>query len=200
MSSFFDKIRDRVAGWAKDGKSAVDDSDIIFSLSSSHITLDKKIGLVTTGRCALAVKANSGQYFREMEQEVERFLCSVEGEFGLNHHSTTDSSGCLWLVLYAKKIEDLLAGLAAVGDTVMAKGFSSHILAAVFEFYSRNSNQSYFLVYDYKENKFYPFVPVSHKRKTRDKEEETRIMETMSGEMPFEKDRALWHPLWNLPL
>jgi hypothetical protein len=204
LSSFFDKIRDRIAEWAKDGgksAAAADDSDIIFSLASSHITLDRKIGLVTTGRCALAIKANSGQYFHEMEQEVKGFLPSIEEEFGLNHHAITDSSsGQLWIILYAKKIEDLLAGLTAVGDTVIGRGFSSHILAAVFEFYSRSNNQSYFLVYDYKENKFYPFVPVSHKRKTRDNEEETRIMETMSGEMPFEKDRALWHPLWNLPL
>jgi hypothetical protein len=27
-----------------------------------------------------------------------------------------------------------------------------------------------------------------------------RIMETMADEMPFEKDRDLWRPLWNLPL
>jgi hypothetical protein len=194
----FDKIRDRVAGW-KDG-SRVDDSDLIFSLSSSCITLDTKIGLATTGRCALAVKAMGGQYFHEMEQEVKRFLCSVESEFNLNHDTITDSSGYLWIILYAKRIEDLLAGLTAIGDTVKSRGFSSQILAAVFEFYSNRNNESCFLVYDYERNKFYPFVPLSHKRRRRDTEEEKRIVEIMSGEMPFEKDRKLWHPLWNLPL
>ena len=106
-SSFVDRIRDRVARWAKDGDESANDSDIIFSLSSSHITLDKKIGLVTTGRCALAIKTNSGQYFHEMEQEVRRFLGSIEEEFGLNHHAMTDGSGCLWRIRYAKKVEDL---------------------------------------------------------------------------------------------
>lgn len=195
----FDRIRDRVARWAKDD-SMVEDSDLIFSLSSSYITLDTKIGLVTTGRCALAVEGNSGQYFHEMEQEVRRFLHTVERELDLSHDMVTDSRGCLWVVLYAKKIEDLLAGLTAVGDTVKSRGFSSQILAAVFEFYSTRNNQSCFLIYDYKRNKFYPFAPVSHKRRRRDACEEKRIVEVMSGEMPFEKDNDLWRPFWNLPL
>ncbi len=190
--------------WAND-ESRVDDSDLIFSLSSSQITLDKKIGLVTTGRCTLVIKTNGGQYFREMEQEVKRFLDALEKEessaVDLHHDTITDYHGYLWIVLYGKRIEDLLAGLTAVGDLVIERGFSNQIHAAVFEFYNeRDNNQSSFIVYNYKSNKFYPFVPVSHKRKRRNTAEETRIMETMADEMPFEKDKDLWHPIWNLPL
>jgi hypothetical protein len=204
LGFLFDRIKDRMSRWAND-ESRVNDSDLIFSLSSSHITLDRKIGLVTTGRCALAIKTNSGQYFREMEQEVERFLDTIEREesstIDLHYDTITDHQGYLWIVLYGKRIEDLLAGLTAVGDLVIERGFSNQILAAVFQFYNeRDNNQSSFLVYDYKWNKFYPFVPVNHKRKTRNTTEEMRIMETMANEMPFEKDKDLWHPLWNLPL
>ncbi|MDQ3883836.1 MAG: hypothetical protein M3239_00130, partial [Thermoproteota archaeon] len=199
----FDRIKDRVARWSND-KSRVNDSDLIFSLSSSHITLDTKIGLVTTGRCALIIKTNSGQYFREMEQEVKRFLDVMEREessaFDLHYDTITDYQDYLWIVLYGKRIEDLLAGLTAVGDLVVERGFSNQMLAAVFQFYNERDNKSSFLIYDYKWNKFYPFVPVNHKRKTRDTIEEMRIMETMVDEMPFEKDKDLWHPLWNLPL
>jgi hypothetical protein len=190
--------------WAKD-ESRVNDSDLIFSLSSSHITLDRKVGLVTTGRCVLVIKTNGGQYFREMEQEVKRFLDALETKdssaVDLHYDTITDYHGYLWILLYGRRIEDLLAGLTAVGDLVMERGFSNQILAAVFQFYNeRDNNQSSFLVYDYKRNKFYPFVPVSHKRKTRNTTEEMRIMETMADEMPFEKDKDLWYPLWNLPL
>jgi hypothetical protein len=193
-----------VSRWSND-ESRVNDSDLIFSLSSSHITLDRKIGLVTTGRCALAIKTNSGQYFREMEQEIKRFLDALEREessaVDLHYDTITDHHGYLWIVLYGKRIEDLLAGLTAVGDLVAERGFSNQILAAVFQFYNeRDNNQSSFLVYDYKRNKFYPFVPTSHKRETRNTTEEMRIMETMADEMPFEKDKDLWHPFWNLPL
>jgi hypothetical protein len=204
MGFLFDRIKNRVSRWAND-ETRVNDSDLIFSLSSSHITLDRKVGLVTTGRCLLVIKTNGGQYFREMEQEVKRFLNALETEdssaVDLHYDTITDYHGYLWIVLYGKRIEDLLAGLTAVGDLVMERGFSDQILAAVFQFYNeRDNNQSSFLVYDYKRNKFYPFVPVSHKRKTRNTTEEMRIMETMADEMPFEKDKDLWYPLWNLPL
>ena len=204
LGFLFDRIKNRVSRWAND-ESRANDSDLIFSLSSSHITLDRKIGLVTTGRCVLVIKTNGGQYFREMEQEVKRFLDALETEdssaVDLHHDTITDYHGYLWIVLYGKRIEDLLAGLTAVGDLVMERGFSNQILAAAFQFYNeRDNNQSSFLVYDYKRNKFYPFVPVSHKRKTRNTTEEMRIMEIMANEMPFEKDKDLWRPLWNLPL
>ena len=204
MGFLFDRIKNRMSRWSND-ESRVNDSDLIFSLSSSHITLDRKVGLVTTGRCVLVIKTNGGQYFREMEQEVKRFLDALETEdssyVGLRYDTITDYHGYLWIVLYGKRIEDLLAGLTAVGDLVTERGFSNQILAAVFQFYSeRDNNQSSFLVYDYKRNKFYPFVPLSHKRKTRNTTEEIRIMETMADEIPFEKDKDLWYPLWNLPL
>ena len=204
LGFLFDRIKDRVSRWAND-ESRVNDSDLIFSLSFSHITLDRKVGLVTTGRCVLVIKTNGGQYFRKMEQEVKRFLNTLEAEdsssVDLHHDTITDYHGYLWIVLYGKRIEDLLAGLTAVGDLVIERGFSNQILAAVFQFYNeRDNNQSSFLVYDYKRNKFYPFVPISHKRKTRNTTEEMRIMETMADEMPFEKDKDLWYPLWNLPL
>ncbi len=204
MGFLFDRIKNRMSRWSND-ESRVNDSDLIFSLSSSHITLDRKVGLVTTGSCVLVIKSNGGQYFREMEQEVKRFLDALEREdssaVDLRYDTITDYNGYLWIVLYGKRIEDLLAGLTAVGDLVMERGFSNQILAAVFQFYNeRDNNQSSFLVYDYKRNKFYPFVPLSHKRKTRNTTEEMRIMETMADEMPFEKDKDLWYPLWNLPL
>jgi hypothetical protein len=204
LGFLFDRIKDRVSRWAND-ESRVNDSDLIFSLSSSHIILDRKIGLVTTGRCALVIKTNSGQYFREMEQEIKRFLDAIEREessaIDLRYDTITDYDGYLWIILYGKRIEDLLVGVTAVGDLVIERGFSRQILAAVFQFYNEiNNNQSSFLVYDYKQNKFYPFVPLSHKRETRNTTEEMKIMETIADEMPFEKDKDLWHPLWNLPL
>lgn len=202
--SLFDRIKDRVARWADD-ESRVNDSDLIFSLSSSHIALDMKIGLVTTGRCVLVIKTSGGQYFREMEKEIKRFLDTMEREeyssVDLHCDTITDNQGYLWIVLYGKRMDDLLVGVTAVGDLVNERGFSDQIIATAFQFYNeRDNNQSSFLVYDYKWNKFYPFVPVSHKRKTRNTTEEMRIMEIMANEMPFEKDKDLWRPLWNLPL
>jgi hypothetical protein len=200
----FDRIKDRVARWAND-ESRVNDSDLIFSLSSSHIALDMKIGLVTTGRCVLVIKTSGGQYFREVEKEINRFLDTMEREeysaVDLRCDTITDNQGYLWIVLYGKRMDDLLVGVTAVGDLVNERGFTDQLIATAFQFYNeRDNNQSSFIVYDYKSNKFYPFVPVDHTRKTRNNTEEMKIMETIADEIPFEKDRDLWHPLWDLPL
>ena len=75
-----------------------------------------------------------------MEQEVRQFLNAVRGEFELSYRTTTDSYGYMWVVLEGRRIEDLLAGLTAAGDIVAERGFSDHLLAAVFEFRSDDFN------------------------------------------------------------
>ncbi|MDQ3882852.1 MAG: hypothetical protein M3243_02220 [Thermoproteota archaeon] len=175
----------------------------MFSLSSAYITLEVKMGLKVTGRCALTFKTVSGTFFYEMEQDIRQFLGSLQPEFELTWRTTTDSYGYMWIIFEGKKIEDLLAGLTTVGDIVEERGFSDKLLAAVFEFSSnreelaRSTRQAY-LIYNYKRNKFYPFVPTGEK--TVDAEEQMKIMATIAEEIPVERDMTLWYPLWDLPL
>lgn len=205
--NFFRRIRDIAQQKKRSGASAAgSDSEALFSLSSSYITLETKLGLVSTGRCSLGVKSVSGGQFFQMKSEVKSFLDSIRSEFDLIYSMTEDSYGYLWITFEARKVEDLLAGLTAVGDTILEKGFGNHILAAVFEFQSsmddaENSSTGGFayLIYSYKRNKFYPFVPQGS-GKNRSTEREMQVMATVANEMPFEKDMTLWYPLWDLPL
>lgn len=175
------------------------DSDILFSVSSAQVTLEIKLGLKVTGRCALTFKAVSGTFFYEMEQDVRRFLGSLQPEFDLTFRIVTDSYGYVWIVFEGRSIEDLLAGLTATGDMVAEKGFSDQLLAAVFEFANERLNGRHqYLIYNYRRNNFYPFIPTDNK--VRDTEQELKIMSAVSEEMPFEKDMTLWYPLWDLPL
>jgi hypothetical protein len=137
-----------------------------------------------------------------MDQDIRRFLGSLQPEFDITWRTITDSYGYIWIVFEGKRIEDLLAGLTAVGDIVEERGFSDQLLAAVFEFSSEReetTTTSYqYLIYNYKRNNFFPFVPTGEK--TRDTEQEMKLMATIGEEIPFEKDMALWYPLWDLPL
>jgi hypothetical protein len=152
-----------------------------------------------TGKCAVTFKTVSGTFFYEMEQEIRQFLSSLNPEFDLTFRTVTDTYGYMWIILEGKRIEDLLAGLAAVGDTIAEKGFSDQILAAVFEFYSEREGRGYqYLIYNYKRNKFYPFVPTG--QQNRNTEQEMQIMAAIGDESPFEKDMTLWYPLWDIPL
>jgi hypothetical protein len=142
-----------------------------------------------------------------MEQDIRRFLDSLQPEFDITWRTVTDSYGYMWVIFEGRRIEDLLAALTAAGDIVEEKGFSDQLLAAVFEFSSeRQEGQAggeggescQYLVYNYKRNNFFPFVPTG--QKTRDTEQEMKLMAAIGDEMPFEKDMTLWYPLWDLPL
>jgi hypothetical protein len=199
--SFFRKIRKGI--YYDKNKSKID-SEAIFSLSSATITLETKLGLKPTGRCALAAKSASGMYFNEMKDEIERFLNISKPDFELEYRTIIDSYGYLWVILNGRTIEDILAAITAIGDTIQEKGFSSQLLASIFELSREQksndseNNKTQYLIYNYKSNKFYPFVPFFGK-KTRDTENEMRIMASIQDEIPFERDMAMWYPLWDLP-
>ena len=160
--------------------------------------MEVKLGLKVTGRCAVTFKTVSGTFFYEMEQDIRRFLASLQPEFDLTYSAVTDSYGYMWIIFEGKKIEDLLAALTATGDIVEEKGFSDQLLAAVFEFASERQGGHQYLIYNYRRNNFYPFVPTG--QKIRDTDQEMKMMSAIGEEMPFEKDMTLWYPLWDLPL
>jgi PspAB-like protein len=177
------------------------DSDAIFSLSSAYITLETKLDLKSTGRCALSLKSADGMHFTEMKDDIQRFLNIGKPDVELSNRMVVDSYGYLWVILDGKSMGDILAGISAVGDTIQEKGFTNQLLVAIFEFNNKEKpNNGYsiqYLVYNYKFNKFYPFVPFG--QKTRNSENEMKIMATIADEVPFEKDMTLWYPLWDLP-
>ena len=177
------------------------DSDAIFSLSSAYITLETKLGLKSTGRCALSIKSVDGMHFTEMKDDIQRFLNIGKSDVELSSRMVVDSYGYLWVILDGKSMGDILAGISAVGDTIQEKGFTNQLLVAVFEFNNKekpnNGDSIQYLIYNYKFNKFYPFVPFG--QKTRNSESEMKIMATIAAEVPFEKDMTLWYPLWDLP-
>jgi len=175
-------------------------SDAIFSLSSAYITLETKLGLKNTGRSAISMKVVDGMYFSDMKLDIQRFLDASKTDFDLRYRTLTDSYGYLWVIIEGKHMEDILAGVTAVGDMVEEKGFSDKLLAAIFEFSSNieNNNSIQYLIYNYKRNNFYPFIPTG--QKNRDTEQEMKILSAVGQEVKFEKDMAFWYPMWDLPL
>ena len=175
-------------------------SDAIFSLSSAYITLETKLGLKNTGRSAVSMKVVDGMYFSDMKEDIQRFLDASKTDFDLRYRTLTDSYGYLWVIIEGKHMEDILAGVTAVGDMVEEKGFSDKLLAAIFEFSSNieNNNSIQYLIYNYKRNNFYPFIPTG--QKNRDTEQEMKILSAVAQEVKFEKDMAFWYPMWDLPL
>ena len=176
------------------------DFDAINSLSSAYVTLETKLNLTSTGRTAVCIKRASTQEFNEMKQEIEKFLEASKADFNLSFHAVVDPYDYLWIVILSKTIEDNVAAITAIGDTIEQKGFSDRLLASVFEF--NNGTHIEYLIYNYKIDKFYPFVPINEQQKQRNHSEELKIMSALIDEkkLPFEKDMSRWYPIWNIPV
>ena len=74
--SFFRRLRENV----RTRHMPKSDADILFSLSSAHITLELKQGLKVGGRCAVTFKTVSGELFREMEKELKESKAATVGK------------------------------------------------------------------------------------------------------------------------
>lgn len=176
------------------------DFDAINSLSSAYVALETKLNLTSTGRTAVCIKRASAQKFNEMKQEIEKFLEASKADFDLSFRAVVDPYDYLWIVILSKTIEDNVAVITAIGDTIDQKGFSDRLLASVFEF--NNGTLIEYLIYNYKIDKFYPFVPINEQQKQRNHSEELKIMSALIDEkkLPFEKDMSRWYPIWNIPV
>jgi hypothetical protein len=139
------------------------DFDAINSLSSAYVALETKLNLTSTGRTAICIKRASAQKFNEMKQEIEKFLEASKADFDLSFYAVVDPYDYLWIVILSKTIEDNVAVITAIGDTIDQKGFSDRLLASIFEF--NNGTLIEYLIYNYKIDMFYPFVPINEQQK-----------------------------------
>ena len=207
------------------------DNKAISALSIAYVKLDSKLGLKSTGRCGILVKNVDTLEFSDMKQYINNFLSTVSDKqkmgWDFSHQSIVDNYGYLWFMLQGKAIEDIAVAINAIGDTIHEKGYSRQLLAAIFEFTSgynvdggrlgmdnantavNNNNKSQYLIYNYKIDKFYPFVPLFssadvagnglRKKSNRNYEQELKIMEQIKDDLPLEKEVNLWYPIWNIP-
>ena len=187
----FGSRKDEVEREANRIRNSYIDSEAVSSLSTAYVKLDNNLGLKTTGKCGICVKQMDAESFKEMKQYVDDFLTLASdkkrNDFDITFRSLIDEYGYLWFILVGKSLEDIVAAINAIGDTVHERGFSVQLLANVFEFTSgygtgdtKNNvnNDKQYLIYNYKLDKFYPFVPIGSEslegKRRRDHEQEKR--------------------------
>jgi hypothetical protein len=196
---FFRKLIENI----NDDENARSDSDAISTLSSTYIGLGIKLGLKSTRRCGICVERINGVQFDELKLYIENFLdATKETAFDLSYSIHVDNNhGYFWIIIDANRIEDSVACIIAVGETIEQKGFPQQLMSAVFEFSKDGTEyQPYYLIYNYKLDKFYPFVPIMNRRNARNNQEEIKIMKAIvDDKLPFEENIKEWRPIWYLP-
>lgn len=169
----------------------------IGSLSSAYISLKNKLNLKSTGRSAICIKNTNYKQFTNMVEEINRFLDASKLDFELAYRTVIDQYNYFWFIIVGKTLEDILAAIMLISDTIEQKGFSDELLVCVFDFSDEDLIQ--YLIYSYKLRKFYPFVPTGKQQNQRDHSQELKIMAAVGNEVPFESDMSNWYPIWDIP-
>jgi hypothetical protein len=154
--------------------------------------------LKSTGRSAICIKNVDLVPFGEMKHEIENFLDASKADFEITYRTIVDPYEYLWIIIMTKTLEDNVAAITSIGDTIEERGFSDKLLAAIFDF--NDGSTANYLIYNYKLDKFYPFVPINEQQKRRDHDKELKIMSAVGDELPVEKDMSNWYPIWNIPI
>ncbi len=93
-------------------------------------------------------------------------------------------------------ITGLVTDLHAVNSTLEANGYGPSLLCSLVGF--TDGGRSLGLVYLYKRGTFYPFAPVGGGQR-RDNALELQAEAAIGGDLPLEKDRSRWFPVYGAP-
>jgi PspA associated protein B len=196
--NFLRRLRESISTSGCGSKKRKTDSDTISFLSSAYIALKTQLDLKSTGRSAICIKKIELGPFSEMKEEIENFLDASKADFELTYRTIVDPYEYLWIIIMTKTLEDNVAAIASIGDTIEERGFSDKLLASIFDF--NDGSTANYLIYNYKLDKFYPFVPINEQEKRRDHDKELKIMSAVGDELPVEKNMSNWYPIWNIPI
>lgn len=168
--------------------------DKLFAMSTAYITLNTNLNLKSDG-AGICFKPIEASRFQNAELEIEQLLQQSCKETNTLYKIRKDSYGYLWVALEDPDFEDLVSTLYMVSETLTEQDFGEQLLCAVFKF--RNGSVVYW-IYNFKQARFYPFVPGDNKK--RDSSYEFRLRSIMEKELPMEKEVERWYPLWDIPL
>lgn len=124
-------------------------------------------------------------------------------------------------------ITNIAAAISSLGDIIEENGFTLRILSVIFKFEflkndpnwfesivnpdeylynssdkSKNIRQNVnsigvYIIYNYKTNRFYPFIPTL--RKNKDMSKEMKILSILKNSIPIENDFSKWFPIKDVP-
>jgi hypothetical protein len=187
------KVLDVLLGRVKPAPSKV---DALFSISTAYVMLETKLDLHHAGAAGICFKIIPSTAFERLKVDLEELLALARRETATEFEMVKDELGFLWIVLRDTDFEDLVTTLHLISNTLIENGFDDQLLSSVFKF-TKEANDIY-LIYTYKRGSFYPFVPL--KGRERDVQYELKLGALLEGELPVEKNRETWYPLWDLPL
>ena len=187
------RVLDTLLGRTKLAPSRV---DALFSISTAYVTLETTLDMQHAGTAGICFKIIPSTPFEHLKVDLDDLLQIARRETATEFEMVKDEYGYLWIVLRDPDFEDLVTTLHLISTTLIDGGFGDQLLSSVFKF--TKEAKDIYLIYTYKKGTFYPFVPL--KGRERDEQYELKLGALLEPELPVEKNRANWYPLWELPL
>lgn len=181
------------------------DLDALFGLPSAAITLRAATGFRPTGTGSVAFRASEGAAFADLKKDVTELLNAGDGP---PVNQVTDDYGYTWVVVRSQTptlgegetaepdITGLVTDLHAVNSTLEVNGYGPSLLCSLVGFQD-DRGRPLGLVYLYKRGSFYPFAPAGGTR--RDNALELQAEAAVGEDLPLEKDRSRWFPVYGAP-
>jgi len=164
------------------------DIDGLFPLSTAYLTL-KDNGFNPTCVAGICFKRVDSKTFADAMRDISSLL-DLSGP-DVTYSRIKDEYGYEWFVLKSDNFENLIVNIHMISEVLIDKGFEERLLSSVFAF------NRFYLVYNYKSGKFYPFAPLSED--TRDNKLEFKIKSMIKKEMRIEEDITKWYPIRKMP-
>lgn len=169
--------------------------DALFRLSTTLFTIQREFRADRSGYAGVCFRPLSDASFSDTQKEISDLLNI--NDFGTKYRIRQDDFGYSWFVLYDRDFEELITLIHMASQVFIDNGYGKQILCAAFEF--EISHKAFFLIYNYKRGKFYPFVPQDEADKTREHSVELKLKAQLDEELPIESKLEEWYPLWGIP-
>jgi PspA associated protein B len=172
--------------------------DRLFALSTAYVTLQTEQQIVSKGAAGIVFQPLATADFSAICSDMEEVVGATGSEAGTKVEKADDEFGYRWMILRDPDVEDLVVGVNAVSEALVAGGFGERVLAAVFPFEDAQ-NRPVYLIYNYKRGAWYPFAPAPGD-KQRAMERELQLKAQIGAELPIEPEIERWFPLWGAPI
>ena len=169
-----------------------------FSIIGAAHSLEARTDIRPANQAGVVVNPVESTYFDNLDAEIKALLDISGRATGVRFRVVDDEFGTRWAALDDPDFEDLVIVIHSVAETIIEHGFADRLLAAAFKF-EYGARPAYWL-YNYKQGRFYPFIPSAAVPRERDYAAEMRMGEIMREEhIPVERKLENWYALWGIP-
>lgn len=178
-------------------KGTTGQKDRVLAISRAYPALTTRLELSPTGKAGVCFKPAESPFLSRLETEMRAVLRGGQKTARARWAVAGDDLGYRWVLLRDTEFEGLAEAVSLVGSSFREHGAGGQLLAAVFAF--RSGEQLVHFIYNYKRERFYPFIPTG-KDKERDSTRELSLARKIEGELPLEGALETWYGLYGIPL